>query len=144
MNKAKDVLREEVYHFAMIMEAQLRKHDDRPGWRGESFRYLIFRLNEELNELYACFSHPVLMDGEVEPLADPEKIIFEAADVANFAMMIADNIRRCEATEPDEIIEYDFPPSCDVCKGEGKLWDAHIYRWMPCPKCRGKGEEGDE
>jgi hypothetical protein len=35
MNKAKDVLREEVYHFAMIMEARL----------------------QELNELYICFSH---------------------------------------------------------------------------------------
>src|SRR4030042_6986754 len=142
MTKARDIPREGVYPFAMIMGARLREHDDRPGWRGEPFRYLIFRLNEELNKLYVCFSHPVLMDGEAEPMADPERIINEAADVANFAMMIADNLRRCEATEPEEI-EYDFPPSCDFCEGKGWIV-GHDCKKHTCPKCRGKGGEGED
>lgn len=144
MDKAKDVPREEVSHFATIMEARLREHDDRPGWTGESFRYLIFRLNEELNELYACFSHPVLMDGEVEPIADPEKIIFEAADVANFAMMIADNLRAARR-EPEQLptdddrIEYPDDHLCDKCEGKGWIWSHG--RKMPCKKCRKRREE---
>src|SRR4030042_5521990 len=137
MTKARDVPREEVSHFAMIMEARLREHDDRSGWKGKPFRYLIFRLNQELNELYSCFSHPVLTDGEAEPLVGPEKIIREAADVANFAMMIADNLRAARR-EPEQLptdddrIEYPDDHLCDKCEGKGWIWSAGRRR--PCKK----------
>ena len=73
-------LRPEVAAFAMLMEAELRKHDDRPGWKNERLTWLSDRLDDEFGEL----------SGAIEDQLGVEKISQEAADVANFAMMIAD------------------------------------------------------
>ena len=68
--------RPEVRAFALLMEAELAKHDDRDGWQDCSIEWLLKRLQEEIEEL------------AVAPGLQPRGE--EAADVANFAMMIAD------------------------------------------------------
>ena len=73
------VLRPEVAAFARAMETQLRKNDWKGHWRHCTGTYLFNRLRGEVNELSRAST------------ADRLK---EAADVANFAMMIADNAAR--------------------------------------------------
>jgi len=96
MSKPSEVehpLREEVYHFAMIMEGRLQEHEDRGGWRDEPLDYLFKRLVEEMGELSAALlGHK-----------DKEKMIRECADVANFAMMIADDLRHASARSPNDL-----------------------------------------
>jgi NTP pyrophosphatase (non-canonical NTP hydrolase) len=72
--------RPEVRAFALLMEAELAKHDDRPGWKNEDIDGLAECLDEEVRELTVARLAN----------ADAETIGQEAADVANFAMMIAD------------------------------------------------------
>jgi hypothetical protein len=66
--------------FAEQMETKLQENDYKHGWENCTTSYLIGRLDEELNELKAG-----LVKGS------PSQIVAEAADVANIAMMIADN-----------------------------------------------------
>lgn len=74
--------RKEVQEFAIAMEKKLREHDDRPGWKGDSFECLFSRMLEEAGE--------VLTDRAAITGNDPGG---EAVDVANFAMMIWDNLK---------------------------------------------------
>ena len=76
------IVRPEVSRFAGLMEAQLIKHDDKLGWKNEYIKFLFDRLIEEANELFELLKSPAVVD--------PVRIGEEAADVANFAMMIAD------------------------------------------------------
>lgn len=80
LNEAVEALRPEVRQFAALMERNLAAHDDRPGWKGDRWDWLWARLVEEAGEL-----HTALVNGE-----SSERIASEAADVANFCMMIAD------------------------------------------------------
>ena len=65
------------------MFKKLEANDDKGGWEYSSFKYLFNRLHEELEELEAVV------------LRDKSKNAWgEAADVANFAMMIAENAER--------------------------------------------------
>jgi NTP pyrophosphatase (non-canonical NTP hydrolase) len=75
-------IRPEVLQFALEMEEQLREHDNRPGWKEECPMYLLDRLREEVQELVE-----VAITGEA---GQPKLVTAEAADVANFCMMIAD------------------------------------------------------
>jgi hypothetical protein len=70
-------LRGEVLLFALAMERKLRQNDHKGGWKNEWSPRLLERLWEEHVELYAA----------IETGGD---ILGEAADIANFAMMIAD------------------------------------------------------
>jgi hypothetical protein len=72
---------EKVVWFAHQMIGQLIANDDKGGWDDESLVYLLDRLSEEVQEL----KHALIE-------ADKDGIIQEAADVANFAMMIADRV----------------------------------------------------
>jgi NTP pyrophosphatase (non-canonical NTP hydrolase) len=68
------------------MEAKLeenRHKGDREGWQRDHARALFIRLQEELKELELAIDRPV-------ELRRSHEIRSEAADVANFAMMIAD------------------------------------------------------
>jgi len=76
-------MREEIRRFAELMEAQLKRNDWKGGWKNDSSAWLFGRLLEEVWELYQ-----VLFAGETR-----ERIAREAADVANFAMMLADQER---------------------------------------------------
>lgn len=75
-------LRPEVAHFAVIMESCLRQNDHKPGWKRDGVRELIWRLWDEAAELDVA-TIP-------EQGRSSEYIAREAADVANFAMFIAD------------------------------------------------------
>lgn len=76
-------VRPEVAWFAEQMELQLRANDHKGGWQGHESGELFDRLHEETDELAECL-------GDNEYTEDTVK---EAADVANFAMMLADNAR---------------------------------------------------
>lgn len=83
--------RKEVEWFADQMEKKLSQNDHKGGWQNCDFKYLLKRLKEEQTEVEdalklrgTTFFGTVLKDKE---------IIDECADVANFAMMIADKLR---------------------------------------------------
>lgn len=76
--------REAVEWFARRMEEQLKKNDHKGGWEDEMRSYLARRLLEETGELMELFLKGNYLRSD---------IINECADVANFAMMIADNYR---------------------------------------------------
>ncbi|GIQ61511.1 hypothetical protein PACILC2_00790 [Paenibacillus cisolokensis] len=92
----RESLRSEVQWFAEQMEENLRENDHKGGWENESIYWLFSRLKEESTELLRA------VDLVRDLHDDPKKIISEAADVANFAMMIADNARRINAPEKEE------------------------------------------
>ena len=76
----KEVIENTVEWFAKQMKDELNEHLDRPGWKKEPMNYLWNRLVEECLEL----------DTELKNRPSKKIIIKECADVANFAMMIAD------------------------------------------------------
>lgn len=76
-------MRKEVAAFAECMEHKLKLNDHKGGWHKTDWNTLVNRLRAEVDELVAaCENEPSL------------NIMFEAADVANFAMMIAHNAMR--------------------------------------------------
>lgn len=79
-----DGIRAELVWFAEEMEKKLRENDHKGGWDGCDPWGLIVRTYEELGELCDAYT-----SGE-----DPDTVIREAADVANFAMMVADIVRK--------------------------------------------------
>lgn len=76
-------LRKEVKEFAIAMEKTLRKHDHCYGdsWRGMSINDLMDRAKDELEELKEYFSD-----------CDPEGVVCETVDIANFYMFIRANL----------------------------------------------------
>ncbi|WAH38598.1 hypothetical protein [Alicyclobacillus dauci] len=98
---AKMAPREPVAWFAEHMEETLRRNDHKGGWDDCSTRWLLSRLHEELDELAESMSgrcgcreadcpHVLLTPWD---MANKDRVIQEATDVANFAMMIADKAR---------------------------------------------------
>ena len=78
-------LRPEVQWFAEQMELELRLNDHKGGWREDEGLSLLHRVRQEATELRQALMPSIF--GESEKSA-----IREAVDVANFAMMIADNV----------------------------------------------------
>lgn len=103
-----EALRPAVQAFAREMEARLRKHDatrGERGWRVEALSSLFARLREEVCELESAVF-----------LRDPAGIVDEAADVANFAMFLADNaygllppVELRAATPADPVVAESLP-----------------------------------
>ena len=79
----KGMIKNSVDWFSHLMTIELMKHLNRPGWKHECIAYLKDRLGEEIAEL--CDA--------IESNQPKNVIEKEAADVANFAMMIADVYR---------------------------------------------------
>jgi hypothetical protein len=83
-----------VFAFACVMEFKLsqnRRKGDSAGWRKDGANALQERLDDEVEELAAALGQYYLSDPDTvkqHRLA----VWLEAADVANFAMMIADCI----------------------------------------------------
>jgi hypothetical protein len=75
---------EAVWWFSKQMLKKLKLHNHKDHWSGMSDDQLLDRLMDEVKEL----EHELVNGG------DPKDIAYEAADIANFAMMIADNARR--------------------------------------------------
>lgn len=70
--------------FTDAMRAKLIANLYKPGWKGANLAWLLGRLTEETDELANALLEPRCLRG------DTDHVVAEAADVANFAMMIAD------------------------------------------------------
>jgi len=82
-------LREPVLEFAEEMEKKLRKHDgDKSGWIFDNSPHSL----DELRMSLSSHLFRLTMSTGTWPY-NYDKLISDAADVANFAMMIADNAR---------------------------------------------------
>lgn len=66
--------------FAAAMGERLDENSHKSGWWRESPRWLLHRLKQELGEL----------ERAIKRHESPERIRHEAADVGNFAAMVAD------------------------------------------------------
>jgi NTP pyrophosphatase (non-canonical NTP hydrolase) len=88
-------LRPEVEKFAQWMEAQLRKNDHKPGWKHELAADLFPRIREETDELAAALARGPGSGNPFGPYDEDarRRIAEEAADIANFCMMIVDVTR---------------------------------------------------
>lgn len=90
-------MRQEVKKFAMDMELVLQKNDYKKHWSGCSIVYLQARLHDEVKELdvamrdIEAFTKFRGVKSSALPLALKEAKK-EATDVANFCMMLSDNI----------------------------------------------------
>lgn len=80
--RRKIALRGPVVRFAVLMEEVLEDNDRKGGWSHMTTGELLRRAGQELKELRKALKKK----GE-----DSKHICDEAADVANFCMMIADN-----------------------------------------------------
>ena len=72
---------EMVGYLAAEMRRKLRENSHKSHWREEPVEWLVGRLIEEMGELVRSLH------------GSPETVLSEAADVANFAAMIADVTR---------------------------------------------------
>ena len=86
------IFRAEVSAMAALMEAKLRENDakkGKAGWKGEDPQWLHQMLLTETEELLEA-----ILQFEASPNDDALRLaaVREAADVANFAMMIADRL----------------------------------------------------
>lgn len=89
---------EEVDEFAKLMKQKLDENSHKPGWKKDRPVTLIGRLSEEMRELERAFDMystlPTIFANRAEiKAAFKEEIRREAADVANFAMMVADRMK---------------------------------------------------
>lgn len=85
-------MRAEVLWFAQEMERKLQENDHKGGWDTCSPKWLLNRLRQETAELELAIA-----------TGDPVKTTREAADVANFAMMIADvSVENASLKQHDE------------------------------------------
>lgn len=83
--------RPSVRRFAAAMEAQLRKNDHKgeSGWLHERYSDLLPRVDQELAELRREIVKLAKV-GDGDATNTLERVVKESADVANFAMFIAD------------------------------------------------------
>lgn len=85
MNAENQGIRTEVKAFAEIMEQKLKENDHKHHWSDSDNSWLLERLLEEVKELESIMDSLSTSDEEKQR---------ECADIANFAMMIADNIQK--------------------------------------------------
>ena len=88
-------MRESVQKFSEAMETVLKEHDWKGGWEQEDFSYLWNRLLDEIEELKKQLERARLLQTKEVILSIPNKKLInkEAVDVANFCMMIVDNVK---------------------------------------------------
>ncbi len=79
--------------FAEEMERELRNNDHKSGWENSNPRDLIPRIEGETREL-VLLAHDLKLGTAREKISPEQKkkLISECADIANFAMMVADII----------------------------------------------------
>ena len=92
-------VREPVRWFAEQMERKLKANDHKSHWRESDVVWLFERMQDERIELWEAFKPTRPFGCFVDTPNDVERVIDEAADVANFAMMIADKARAALAGE---------------------------------------------
>lgn len=79
------IIRQSVYEFSIAMEQKLTKKDAKGGWQKNSISNLFSMMNDEVEELKEAINSDI-----------KEEIRKEAVDVADFSMMIFDNMGRKE------------------------------------------------
>ena len=107
-------LRPCVRRFAEAMERELRANDHKDGWDFEPPLVLLVRLREETRELARELRKRDVMyswDARVDAMS--ARIAAEAADVANFAMMIADVCGGLSAQRPQSPVGTEPSPAAD-------------------------------
>lgn len=82
-------VRPEVKFFAEIMEEQLQKNEHKGGWKDCGYYFLEKELRKNLNKLEDITGTTYSNLIEIQK-AYKDNILRRAANVANFAMMIAD------------------------------------------------------
>ena len=97
-----------VIKFASIMQDKLDENDHKDHWSGRTMQYLFTRLSQEMKELSRANKKKL----------SPDEVDREAADVANFAMMIADNYR--------EGREYEIQKETDCDRGSSIYWNTPV------------------
>lgn len=87
--------RSSVEWFAKRMEVELRANDHKGGWDRMGLGEISTRVHQEAKELSRVLAtfREQHATGFI-PIETIHSIISEAADVANFAMMLADNARK--------------------------------------------------
>lgn len=83
--------REELVWFASKMDEQLSDNDHKGHWCDEKPSYLLYKLIAELAELTETL-HENMSDWANQKYTR-DAIVSECADLANYAMMIADNAK---------------------------------------------------
>ncbi len=89
-----EVYREPLLWFSRVMEERLKENDHKGGWADESTLDLWNALNQEAVELRTAISDDALGHNPAGSIPTAEAIVREAADVANFALFVADNQRK--------------------------------------------------
>jgi hypothetical protein len=89
--------RKEVLQFAEEMENKLRQNDHKGHWLNCRWYEIFPRIMDERDELLAAIKPRELhtMNHNLT-LQQKREIISECADIANFAMMVADIVDHCE------------------------------------------------
>lgn len=77
-------MREAVKVFAERMEQELKKNDFRGSWKNQNPEMTLAKLWDEVYDLDDQVE--AFLDGK----GDPQQILKEAVDVANYAMFVAD------------------------------------------------------
>lgn len=122
--------RTEVVAFAGLMEAKLRENDHKPGWQTDLPQTLYSRLEDECQELamrLGAFGQHLLTDSTTQGMLD--QIGSEAADVANFAMMIADVCGALPAARSHQG-EDTRPRSGEHHTPWGRSVERDAYKWL--------------
>lgn len=90
------VVREPVLWFTGVMESKLRENDHKGGWAEADFSvtHLVFRIEEELQEVRAVLRPAIGRSLNELGIGDLVSLVREYADLANFAMMGADQARK--------------------------------------------------
>jgi hypothetical protein len=73
----------EVMQFSIVMEKKLIKNSHKSGWQSLSRKQILRRIEQEVGELRTAID-----------MGSKVAIIDECADVANFCMMMHDNLTR--------------------------------------------------
>lgn len=118
-------IRPQVAAFALLMEAKLRENDHKGHWKDEALGYLLGRLEEERRELDVAVERWRTYRGRAE---DRINVGREAADVANFAMMLADSCGALAATPPaTREAAPAHVPVVQHAKATGSLWRVLVH-----------------
>ena len=93
MKNKSSKIRPEVLWFASRMEDKLAKNDHKTHWKHLAINYLISKLDIELAELHIQWQKHIY-NRYMGKVGSPtnEDIINECIDVANYSMMIANNL----------------------------------------------------
>lgn len=97
--------------FADAMEGALRRNDAKGGWEDDDPEWLLGRLKQETRELE---TELVRFENASDSQKTSIKVLWEAADVANFAMMIADRTHGLGGSARAERVKHADEPSPTV------------------------------